>query len=61
MTLFWILSAAMIIAALALIAPTLLRRHGPSADNTKTQNVEIARERLGELEKQRKDGDISDE
>jgi cytochrome c-type biogenesis protein CcmH len=61
MTLFWIISAAMIIAALVFIAPPLLRKHAAAVDATETLNVEIARERLDELVKQRDSGDISDE
>lgn len=61
MTLFWIISAAMIVAALAMIAPTLLRRYQAGADATGTLNVEIARERHAELVKQRDQGEISDE
>jgi cytochrome c-type biogenesis protein CcmH len=61
MTLFWILSAAMIIAALALLAPTLLRRHRSAEDDTQGLNVEIARDRLAELTKAKDAGDLSDE
>ena len=59
MTVFWIITAAMILAALALLAPTLLRRHAASTDATERFNVEIARERLADLVKE-KDG-LSDE
>ena len=61
MTLFWIITAAMIVAALGLLAPTLLRRHTAAADATKGFNVEIAREHLAELVKQKDAGELSDE
>lgn len=61
MTLFWIISAAMIIAALALLAPSVLRRHGAKSDVTEQFNVAIAREHLAELLKQKEAGDLSDE
>lgn len=61
MTLFWIISAAMILAAIALLAPTLLRRHAARSDMTEQFNVEIAREHLAELVKQKDAGDLSDE
>jgi cytochrome c-type biogenesis protein CcmH len=61
MTLFWIISAAMIVAALALLAPTLLRRHEVAADDTRQLNVDIAREHLRELTKQKDAGELSAE
>jgi len=61
MTLFWIISAAMIIAALGLLAPTLLRKQEAAADSTEQLNVGIAREHLAELSKQKEAGDLSDE
>ncbi len=61
MTLFWILTAAMIAAALALLAPPLLRQYKASADATERFNVEIAREHLAELVKQKDAGELSDE
>jgi cytochrome c-type biogenesis protein CcmH len=61
MTLFWIISAAMIIAAMGLLAPTLLRRQEAAADSTEQLNVVIAREHLAELAKQKEAGDLSDE
>ena len=60
-TLFWILSAAMIAAALGLLAPTLLRRYANAGDATEQTNVAIAREHLRELTKQKEAGDLSDE
>jgi cytochrome c-type biogenesis protein CcmH len=61
MTLFWILTAAMIAAALALLAPTLLRQYKSGTDATRRFNVEIAREHLAELIKQKDAGELSDE
>jgi cytochrome c-type biogenesis protein CcmH len=50
MTLFWIIAALMILAALALLAPALLRRGPVSGTDRDAQNVRIARERLQELD-----------
>ena len=61
MTVFWIITAAMIVAALALLAPTLLRRHAASSDATERFNVEIARERLADLVTEKEAGGLSDE
>ena len=61
MTLFWIISAAMIVAALALLAPTLLRSHAARSDTTEQLNVAIAREHLAELRKQKDAGELSEE
>jgi len=61
MTVFWIITATMIAAALALLAPPLLRRHAAISDATERFNVEIARERLADLEKEREAGGLSDE
>ncbi len=61
MTLFWITTAAMIVAALALLAPTLLRNQKASSDVTEKLNVQIARERLADLSKENEAGDLSDE
>jgi cytochrome c-type biogenesis protein CcmH len=61
MTLFWILSAALIAAAIGLLAPTLIRQQRTCDDDTRVLNVEIARDRLAELEKAKEAGDLSDE
>ena len=50
MTLFWIVLAGMILAALALTVPVLLRQHKSIDLDRDRQNVVIARERLAELE-----------
>lgn len=61
MTLFWMITAGMILTALALLAPTLLRKRPTGSDTTEQLNVAIARERLAELVKQRDAGELSDE
>ena len=61
MTVFWIITATMIAVALALLAPTLLRRHAAIGDATERFNVEIARERLADLVKEKEAGGLSDE
>ena len=61
MTVFWIITATMIAVALALLAPTLLRRHAAIGDTTERFNVEIARERLADLVKEKEAGGLSDE
>ena len=53
---FWIITAAMILAALALLAPSLLRNRGSDALDRDRQNVVIARERLAELQAERDQG-----
>ncbi|NBC47383.1 MAG: c-type cytochrome biogenesis protein CcmI [Gammaproteobacteria bacterium] len=61
MTLFWMITAGMILATLALLAPTLLRKLPARSDTTEQLNVAIARERLAELVKQRDASELSDE
>jgi len=50
MTTFIIITAAMIIVALAMLAPALLRKRDMAASDRDEQNVIIARERLQEME-----------
>lgn len=50
MTSFWIVAALMIVAALAFLAPALLGRGRMRSQDRNEQNVQIARERLNELE-----------
>ena len=58
MTTFWMIVAAMILTAVALVAPVFLRvRSGRNLDSA-GQNVAIARERLSELEADRKAGGL---
>jgi cytochrome c-type biogenesis protein CcmH len=61
MTLFWTITAAMIAVALAILARTLLREYARRSDNNEAFNVEIAREHLTELVKQKDTGELSDE
>lgn len=49
MIIFWIISAAMILVALAFIVPSLLRHRTLADSDRDRQNVVIARERLDEL------------
>ena len=60
-TSFFFLSAAIVLAALGLLAPTLLRRHQVSAESRQRYNVEVARERLRELQTEHERGELSDE
>lgn len=61
MTIFWIISAAMILVALAFIAPSLLRASELQESDRAKQNVVIARERLDDLNKEHAAGSLSDE
>ncbi len=61
MTLFWIILAAMILLALAMTIPVLLRPHKVADLDRDRQNVVIARERLAELEQERDEGDLTAE
>lgn len=56
MMLFWIITAAMILVALALLAPSLLRTRQVNSLDRDQQNLVIARERLAELEAERDQG-----
>lgn len=61
MMLFWIISATMILAALAMLAPTLLRNRQSESMDRDQQNVVIARERLAELESEKARGVLTAE
>lgn len=61
MMLFWTITAVMVAAALAIIAPALLRRRQASDLDRNAQNVAIARERLAELDAELATGVISAE
>ena len=61
MTLFWILSAAMMLVAAALLVPRILRPRRPVAIETEKLNVDIARDHLADLVRQRDAGELSDE
>jgi cytochrome c-type biogenesis protein CcmH len=60
MTSFWIVAAAMVAVALAFLAPTLLGRKRLSSQDRSDQNVQIARERLNELESEFGRGALSE-
>jgi len=57
--LFWIISAAMMLAAVAILAPALLHSRRFDDLDRDQQNVVIARERLAELEAELEQGKIT--
>ncbi|HEB96061.1 MAG TPA: c-type cytochrome biogenesis protein CcmI [Sedimenticola thiotaurini] len=59
MMLFWIIVAAMMLAAVAILAPALLRNRSGDELDRDQQNVVIARERLAELESERDSGALT--
>ena len=59
MTTFWIIVAALIVAALAMLAPSLLRSRQRLSSDRNQQNVIIAQERLSELEADLANGVLS--
>jgi cytochrome c-type biogenesis protein CcmH len=59
MTLFALLIAAMILAALALLLPAFLKRDEPELTDRQAVNVRIARERLAELQAARDAGELA--
>ena len=61
MNTFLFMSGGMIIIAIALLAPTLLRKRHEAHEETREYNIRIARERLAELEKENRKGELSDE
>ncbi len=61
MILFWTITAAMILVALAIIAPALLKRDPLEAPDRDQQNVVIAKERLAEIQGEHAAGNISDD
>ncbi|MCW8907095.1 MAG: c-type cytochrome biogenesis protein CcmI [Sedimenticola sp.] len=60
MILFWIITAVMILAALAFVAPPLLRQRTLADSDRDRQNVVIARERLDELDREHAAGSLSE-
>ena len=58
--LFWIITAAMILVALLMLAPSLLRRQASDNLDRDQQNVVIARERLAELKSEHAQGILTD-
>jgi len=61
MMLFWIVSAALILVALVILAPALLRSGSTETSDRDSQNVVIARERLAELNAEKAQGNLTDE
>ena len=59
--LFWMISAALMLVALAILAPALLRSRTADGLDRDGQNVVIARERLAELAAEHERGEMSDE
>lgn len=57
---FWIVTAAMILAALVLLVSALLRKRSPLSTDRGRQNVVIARERLAELKQEQAQGVLSE-
>lgn len=55
-TLFWIIVAGLVLLALALIVPALLRKPTLQDDDHSQRNIKIARQRLAELKQQLQDG-----
>jgi cytochrome c-type biogenesis protein CcmH len=58
MTEFWILAAAMLLAALAALLPPLLGRGRHSQAPRAQLNVAVHRDRLAEIERQKSDGEL---
>jgi len=56
---FWIISALLILIALAILIPPMLRKHESDDDARRIQNIQIANEQLAELEKSFEDGELS--
>ena len=59
--LFWTIAATMLVLAVAALIPALLRKNTELEEDTRSQNVLIARERLAEMEKEQSAGTISPE
>ena len=58
MLLFWLLSSLMVLAALALVVPSLLRGRAARQAASGDANVALYRERLEELERERDRGEV---
>jgi cytochrome c-type biogenesis protein CcmH len=61
MSLFWIIAAGMILLAIIIVAPVLLRQQQTRSPDRDRQNIAIAREHLAEIEAERERGTLSDE
>lgn len=57
---FFLIAAALLLAALAIVLPSLFGRGSRESTNRTAQNLAIARERLEELKLQRERGEISE-
>lgn len=55
-TLFWIIVAGLLLVALALIVPSLLKKTPLLDDDHRQRNINIARQRLADLKQQLQDG-----
>ncbi|MCP3868766.1 MAG: c-type cytochrome biogenesis protein CcmI [Gammaproteobacteria bacterium] len=60
MMMFWMITAALVLAALAMLAPALLRSRFSDDLDRDRQNVVIARERLAEFEEERRLGNLTE-
>jgi len=60
-TSFIFISTAFILAAIGLLTPTLLRRHKVAAEARQKYNVQVARDRLSEMQTEHARGELSDE
>jgi len=58
---FWIISAILILIALAFVLPTLLRKHDDSQGGQREQNIFIANEQFKDLETRFEQGKIESE
>ena len=60
-TLFWIIVAALILLAVAILTPALLTKQPVVDDEHQQRNIKIARQRLAELKKQQQEGQLTQE
>lgn len=58
---FWIISAILVLIALAFVLPTLLRKRNNYSDASREQNIHIANEQLEDLETRFERGEIESE
>jgi cytochrome c-type biogenesis protein CcmH len=61
MTAFWLIAAAMLVGALAVLGSVLLRSRSLDEPDRDQQNLRIARERLAELQIEQQEGRLSNE
>ncbi|MEJ2575156.1 MAG: c-type cytochrome biogenesis protein CcmI, partial [Gammaproteobacteria bacterium] len=60
MTTFWLIAGVLVLLALAFFVPALRRGARGELGSQQARNIEIARERLGELEAERDRGELDD-